>query len=220
MHTRTALTMATRIRASIRLAAAALGIAALTAGCATTAPRLDAFVAPPPGSTWTVARTDSGSFGSATTRVTTTRGEQTWQGERVISFESPGFTQLLRADGQLAAFMNGDKPIVSFEPNLGMAYPLEVGKTRTSQHQVTLYPSKRVVPMRVTQKVEAYETVTVPAGTFKAFRVAWNEDNGNENVYWISSELGIVVKSVLTRTAKSAAGPGRRVNELVAQTVK
>lgn len=220
MQQRTALPTVTAFLASMRLAIAAVVTAALAVGCATVAPRLDAFVAPPLGSTWTVARTDSGSFGSATSQVTTRRGEQVWQGQRVITYEAPGFTQLLRPDGSLVAFVNGDKPMVSFAPDLGMAYPLEVGKATVTHHQVTLYPSKRVVPMQVTQKVEAYETVTVPAGTFKTFRVAWSEDNGNDNVYWVSTELGIVVKSSLTRTAKNSAGPGLRVNELVAYTFK
>lgn len=216
----TALSKADAFRTSVRSVAAALAAAVMAAGCSLMTPRLEAFVVPAPGSTWTVARTDSGSFGSATTQVTTTRGEQLWKGQRVISFESPGFTQLLESDGKLVAFMNGDKPIVSFAPALRIAYPLQAGNTSTTSHEVTIYPSKRVVPMKVTQTVEAYETVTVPAGSFKAFRVAWNEDNGNENVYWISAALGIVVKSVMTRTAKHAAGPGRRVNELVAYSLK
>jgi hypothetical protein len=220
MHQPIALPTPTAFRSFIRLVAGALATALMAAGCAMVTPRDVAYVPPPIGSTWTVARTDSGSFGSATTQVTTTRAEQMWQGQRVISYEAPGFTQLLRADGKLVAFMNGDKPMVSFEPELAIAYPLEVGKAATTDHKVTLYPSMRVVPMQVKQKIEAYESVTVPAGTFKAFRIAWSEDNGNDNVYWVSPDLGIVVKSILTRTSKSAAGPGQRVNELVAHSVK
>lgn len=219
MHQRTALPATTASALRIRSVIAMLGSVLLLGACAVTSPKL-AFVAPPLGSTWTVLRSDSGSFGSSKAEVTTTRGEQVWEGERWMSYEAPGFTQLLRTDGRLAAFMNGDKPIVSFAPELSIAYPLEVGKTSITHHQATLYPSKRVVPLQITQKVEAYETVTVPAGTFKALRVAWTEDNGNENVYWFSQGLGIPVKSIQRRTATSSAGPGQRVNELLSYRIK
>lgn len=191
----------------------------VVSGCAQIT-RAERYVAPPLGSSWVFARSDSGSFGSASSNVTTKRGEQVWQGAHVTSYEAPGFTQLIRDDGKVIAFLNGDKPIMSFEPPLGFVYPLEVGKTFTTEHRVTIYQSRQTVPIQVTQKVEAYEDVTVPAGTFKAYRISWSESVGNENVYWLSPELGFAVKSVVVRTAKFSAGPGRRESELVSETVR
>jgi hypothetical protein len=197
-----------------------LATACLCAGCALPMASGDHYVAPPLGSSWVQSRSDSGSFGTASGKAVTTRGEQDWQGERVISYESPGFTQLLRADGKLVAFKNGDQLLASFDPPVTMAYPLEVGKTTVTSHQVTVYPSRKVFPLQVTQKVEAAEEVTVPAGTFKTFRIRWTESNGNDNTYWQCPELGFSVKTVLTRTAAHSAGIGRRESELLSQTVR
>jgi hypothetical protein len=153
-------------------------------------------------------------------QVTTRRGEQVWQGEHVASFDEPGFTQILRDNGNLIAFLNGGKPVATFDPEVGFARPFEVGKTVVTNHRVTVPGRTEPLQLQVTQKVEAYEDVTVPAGTFKAYRISWSESTGVENTYWVSPELGITVKSILTRTAKFPAGPGRRENELVAQTIK
>jgi hypothetical protein len=200
-------------------ASVAVALTLVLSGCASVTPKTANYVVPPLGSSWVVARSDSGSFGSTSSQVAVKRGEQMWQGEAVTTLATPGFTQLLKADGKLVAFLSGDKPMASFDPAPGFAYPLEVGKTLTTNHSVTLYPSKKVVPMEVIQKVEAFEDVSVPAGTFKAFRISWIENNGNENTYWINPETGITVKSILTRTAKSPSGPGKRESQLLSQNI-
>ena len=166
----------------MQLASVSVAFSIVLGGCATIAPKTGSYVVPPLGSTWVVARSDSGSFGATSSQVTTKRGEQTWQGMPVTTMETPGLNTLLNDKGGVAAFMAGDKPIFSFDPAPGFAYPLEVGKTMTTEHQITVYPSKKIFPMQVTQKVEAYEDVTVPAGTFKAFRISWSESIGNENI--------------------------------------
>ena len=202
-----------------QLACTSVAFAIVLGGCATTTPKTGNYVVPPIGSTWVTARTDSGSYGSSSSQVTTKRGEQTWQGLHVTTLETAPINSLFNDKGGIVAFANGDKPIFSFDPAPGFAYPLEVGKTLTSDHQITIYPSMKVVPMQVVQKVEALEDVTVPAGTFKAFRIKWSESIGNENVYWINPETGITVKSSLTRTAKFSAGPGTRESQLVSQNI-
>ena len=85
---------------------------------------------------------------------------------------------------------------------------------------MTIHATNQTIPYQITQKVEAYEDITVPAGTFKAFKVSTSSTLGEENVNWFSPELGIFVKSINTRTAKSAAGPGTRETEIVSQTIK
>ena len=200
-------------------AGASLAMTLVLGGCAQMTPSPAKYVVPPLGSSWVSERSDSGSFGSTSSQVTTRRGEQTWQGERVTTMETAGFAALLNDKGGVVAFASGDKPVFSFDPAPGFVYPLEVGKTLTTDHQVTSYPSKRSGPMQVIQKVEAYEDVTVPAGTFKAFRISWSESIGNENTYWISPETGITVKSILVRTAKWGSGPGKRESQLVSQSL-
>lgn len=208
------------ISLKLQMASAGLAVALVSGGCAMMTPKAEQHVAPPLGSTWVLARSDSGSYGSKKEQVSNKRGERMWNGEHVITFESPGFAMLTHDNGRLVAFVSGNKTLVSFEPDLGFDRPLEVGHTSTTNYRMTIPGREQTVPLQVTQKVEAYEDVTVPAGTFKAFRVSWSESVGNENVYWISPELGITVKSILVRTAKNSAGPGRRENELVSQNIQ
>jgi hypothetical protein len=85
---------------------------------------------------------------------------------------------------------------------------------------VTNHSTNKSIPAQFIFKVEAYEDVTVPAGTFKAFKVSSSSTLGQEDVNWFSPELGIYVKSINVRTAKNAAGPGRRGSELISQTMK
>ena len=203
----------------MQLASVSVAFSIVLGGCATIAPKTGSYVVPPLGSTWVVARSDSGSFGATSSQIASKRGEQTWQGQKLSALEAPGFTQLLNDKGAIVAMMNGDKPLASFDPPLGFAYPLEVGKSLSSTHNVTIFPSMKTTPLQVTQKVEAYEDVTLPAGTFKAFKISWSESNGNENTYWVSPELGITVKSILIRTGKWSTGEGRRENQLVSQNI-
>ena len=203
----------------MQLASVSVAFSIVLGGCATIAPKTGSYVVPPLGSTWVVARSDSGSFSATSSQIASKRGEQTWQGQKLSALEAPGFTQLLNDKGAIVAMMNGDKPLASFDPPLGFAYPLEVGKSLSSTHNVTIFPSMKITPLQVTQKVEAYEEVTLPAGTFKAFKISWSESNGNENTYWVSPELGITVKSILIRTGKWSTGEGRRENQLVSQNI-
>ena len=200
-------------------ASASVVMALMLGGCAQMPPKAANYVVPPLGSTWVTARSDSGSFGSTTSQIANKLGEQTWQGQKLTALQAPGFAQLLNDKGAIVAMMSGDKPLASFDPPLGFAYPLEVGKSLSSTHNVTIFPSMKTTPLQVTQKVEAYEDVTLPAGTFKAFKISWSESNGNENTYWVSPELGITVKSILIRTGKWSTGEGKRENQLVSQNI-
>jgi hypothetical protein len=211
--------MNNRFRMKRQFAGAVVALTLALGGCAPMTPKSAGYFVPPLGSTWIMLRSDNGSFGSTTSQIANKRGEQTWQGQKLTTLEAPGFSQLLNDKGAIVAMMSGDKPLASFDPPLGFAYPLEVGKSLSSTHNVTIFPSMKITPLQVTQKVEAYEDVTLPAGTFKAFKISWSESNGNENTYWVSPELGISVKSILVRTAKWSTGEGRRENQLVSQNI-
>jgi hypothetical protein len=205
----------------LKMASAGLAVALVSGGCAMMAPKAERYVAPPLGSTWVQARRDSGSFGSSNVQVSWRRGERMWQGQQVIAFESPESAILAASNsGYWLGIVRGDKPLITWEPGLSWDWPLEVGKTWTKNYNMTIHAAKRTVPFQTTQKVEAYEDVTVPAGTFKAFKISTSSTLGEENVQWFSPELGIFVKSINTRTAKNAAGPGRRETEIVSHTIK
>jgi hypothetical protein len=70
-------------------AAPSLAAAMVMSGCAMMAPKADRYVAPPLGSTWESMRRDAGSYGTGSVKVFGRRGERTYQGEQVLTFESP-----------------------------------------------------------------------------------------------------------------------------------
>lgn len=211
-------------RFSLTVKAAVTGMAAslLIAGCAMMQPKAERYMAPPLGSTWVTNRSDTGSFGSSNRQIQGKRGERMWQGRQVITFEGADGTIIALPDGTGAwvGIFKGDTPLVTFDPPAGWQWPLEVGKTWNRSHTMTMHGAKRSVPVQQTQKVEAYEEVTVPAGTFKTFKVRTTDNIGNDNVVWFSPDLGLFVKQTLRRTDKHPAGPGTRETELVSQTIK
>lgn len=146
------------------------------------------------------------------------RGEQMWQGQKVIAYQNPQFAILADLDGNWIGVVSGDKPMWTWDPPLNWEYPLELGKTWTHNSRLTNYARSQTTPFKYTQKVEAYEDVTVPAGTFKAFKISTSDTLGNENVQWFSPQLRIFVKQAMTRTAKHAAGAGKQESELVSYT--
>jgi hypothetical protein len=84
---------------------------------------------------------------------------------------------------------------------------------------MTVIAKNQVFPFDATYKIEAYEDVTVPAGTFKAFKISFSS-MGSQDLYWFVPEFGIFAKQSLRRTDKSGYGPGTREVELVFQSIK
>jgi hypothetical protein len=114
-----------------------------------------------------------------------------------------------KATGGLTAIVHEGKEIFAFSPALGLLFPLWVGKSWTSTHifrTYNEYEGQQTFPNVVWRgKVSAYEEVTVPAGTFKAFKV---EGAGtlptvgdNRVVWWYAPELHITVKHIRDRLA-------------------
>jgi len=201
------------------LAFALLALALMSVGCAT-APRYERYVPPPLGSTFTFSRSNTGSFGSGTEKATWTAAERTWEGKRMTALGIPGGVGLFNADGnQVAVLGPDDKPILSYDPPIGYDYPLEVGKTSTKSYRVTVHATKQTMPFDWTWKVEAYGDVTVPAGTFKAFKISTSDTFGQEQTGWMIPELGVWGKRSDSRTAKYPSGAGMREIELLSYTL-
>lgn len=190
-------------------AAAILSLAVLAA-CAT-APRLERYTAMPAGSTYTQVNLDTGSFGNGRSEVSGTIVAREWQGQQVVGFQGPQGMLVLKPSGEWLAQLAADgRTMVSWDPPLNWEYPIEVGKSWTKQYTVRLHAQNRTVPYESRQTVEAYEEVTVPAGTFKAFKVRTVTTLGDDNVIWFSPEHGMFVKAMLRRTDKHMQGPGTR----------
>jgi hypothetical protein len=201
------------------LAIAVLALALVSGGCAI-APKAERWVGPPLGTTYTLTRTDSGSYGSGTSQITIKVNESMWEGKQVKAFASPEGVLLLNADAAWIAVLGpDDKPMVTWDPPIGPEFPLEVGKTWTKSYRATAHAVKQTFPFDSAWKIEAYEDVTLPAGTFKAFKIGYSDTLGNESMMWYMPELGFVAKRIDKRTAKYRAGPGTRESELISYTI-
>jgi len=201
-------------------AAVGLGATLLAGGCALIEPTASAFDPPPPGSTFTRAENNTGSFGKGRREVKVTVGERAWKGMDVVAFSSAQGAVLLSRNGRLVAFVSpADKPLVTWDPpeeGHGPRFPLTVGKTWTESARMTM-PNGKVVPHENACTVEGREEVTVPAGTFMTFKIHCTSPRGLEITQWYAPELGLNVKQTQRRSAANPfGGAGTRDEEIVA----
>jgi hypothetical protein len=174
-----------------------------------------------PGTTYVQQVRNTGSFGkqNVENRIRVA-GERMWQGRKAFVYENTttGMSTITDADtGRWIAFARGDTPISSFDPPVGYNYPLSVGDSWSSKHRFTDHVKKQGNDFVGTWKVEAFEDVTVPAGTFKAYKVVYSSTTGLDQIDWWSPEIGLPVKRSIHRSAKHAAGVGTSEMELVSR---
>lgn len=104
----------------------------------------------------------------------------------------------LSKDLSLAKVRRPDGAAIEFEPPPRVTWPLEVGKSGYSIGRWSTPQGRGSIT--ISWKVEAYEDVTVAAGTFKAFRVtyAWQAGPNRERLEmstWYAPEVRQIVKS-------------------------
>jgi hypothetical protein len=169
------------------------------------------------GSSWTVNYRATGSFGSVSDqRTAVVLPNRIWQGRAVRAIEGKNFTTLSDpATGAWIAQVRGTSPIISWDPALGYEWPMTVGKTWKSKHRVMVHATKQTIDIESRWMVESYGDVTVPAGTFKAFKVTYSDNIGNEVVNWWSPQVQGNAKTRTVRTSKHRAGAGTIDTELV-----
>jgi hypothetical protein len=171
-----------------------------------------AFAAP--GSEWSYVRKDSGSYGDGMSQVTwKSLPMQNYQGRPHYAYEGPEVTLL-------AAQMKAGKPDVSWDPPLNFYHwPVWVGESWSTPYKVTNHATNQTKDMRAWYTVEDQQTVHVPAGSFKTFRILYSTDTIWGHIWW-SPELGITVKSRLERISADPAGAGVRESDLLRQSLK
>lgn len=198
---------------------ASLVSALLAGGCAGTPPRAERYIPPPMGSTWTYAVTNTGSYGSGTGNLTVRMGEATFEGRKVLSYQNPMQHQLQDNNSGLLAITNPAGEVqMRYDPPVAFEWPLEVGKTWHGNYVLTLVAAGgQKVPFSADWKVEAYEDVTVPAGTFKAWRVSYADSVGEKHTIWaVPEKMGVFAKRTQERAATYAqGGTGTRTLELL-----
>ena len=203
------------------LAAGSMAAATLLGGCGLLEPKAERYAAPPVGMTYARDIRSTGSYGNSYREDSRYVGERTWQGRTLLAHErSNGQVTMVDTNGGWVGQFKDGSPLFTFDPPLSVGYPIHVGKTTSKDIRMTLHAQNRVVPFSATWKVEAYEDVQVPAGTFKAFRIAYQDTNGVTSVTWVSPEDGLFVKFNNSRSAKHPAGPGTQEGELVSLGAK
>lgn len=196
-------------------AASVLGL--LTA-CAM-APMMERSNVPPQGASWRHALTLTGSYGKGNHVAQTTMGMGSWQGQSLRAMQGQPNTTFVNPDGCWVGIAVKGKPTFSFDPPICYRFPIAVGNAWSDKRRLTIIPAKRTVNLESHWKVEAYEEVSVPAGTFGAYRITYSDNNGTDRVDWFSPDLGIWVKSSVKRSAKNPSGPGTMESVLVSQTI-
>lgn len=210
--------MNSSLNMKLQVAIAGIAVALLSGGCAMVPQANLEFASP--GSTRTFNYRATGSFGSVTDqRTNVVLPMRDWEGRRVRALEGKDFTTLGDpATGGWIAQVKGTRPLLTWNPPLAWEWPLTVGKTWTRKHHVTVHAIKRTVDIESKWIVESYEDVTVPAGTFKAFKVQYSDNVGNQNVTWYSPQILANAKIKSVRTSKHRAGVGTIDMELVSYT--
>ncbi len=92
----------------------------------------------------------------------------------------------LGKDLTVAKILRGQTVEVEIEPPPRLNWPLEVGKWGVSSGTWRSPDLPHAVPIKVTWKVEGYESVNTPAGTFQAFRISQSfQPEGFTSVYHV-----------------------------------
>lgn len=204
------------LKSSVIATLAALGLV----GCATFEPTAAQYAPPAVGTSWEVSQKSTGSYGSDARLRVARVANMTWQGKEVVVYRGPQTQTLLDpVTGRWLAITRIDgAPVMTFDPPMGWDHPVKVGNQYKTRQKVTMHALNRTVEFDQTCNVLAYEKVSVPAGTYDAFRVRCTTTAGHDETHWMAPALGIFIKQQLARSAANPSGPGTQDNELLAFT--
>lgn len=181
------------------------------------------FVSQPDGTVTTYQRTSQGSYGNFSGPVRWTQTRRDWNGRNWVAQDGgpAGITLHDPARHTLVANLNpAGQPLYSYDPPVGYEWPLVVGKTWSVVYGLTTYARPATMSMTLNFKVEALEDVTVPAGTFKAFKVVSTDNLGEVQQVWTTPSLGLAtVKRINDRPASHPLGAGHLEGLLVSRVL-
>ncbi len=202
---------------SARTAAYFAVLAATLGGCAATAPSVEAWKPAPVGASWAAIQRNTGSYGKDTQTVSTRLADRTWNGSPVMTIKTATGTLLQQpTNGRWLAFLGpDDKPVVTFDPPAGWDSPIAVGSSWKRTQKMTYVSSGKTLEYEWSCTVPAYEKVTVPAGTFDAFRVECTSSLDSQDTYWVTAAVHPFLKTKLVRGPKHPNGPGTQETELL-----
>ena len=117
------------------------------------------------------------------------------------------------------AQMRGGKAVATYDPGEAVYdWPLAVGKAWTAKYRYLNHATGQATDVQFEVKVESYEKVDTPAGSFDAYRISMTSPTA-KLTRWYSPVLGILVKDRFERTAANRLGTGTRESVLLSQHI-
>ena len=112
------------------------------------------------------------------------------------------------------------KEVSSTMPHDGtFSWPLYVGKTWTATYTFNnRLQGMTVGPVNVEYRATAYEDVTVPAGSWKAFKIESEAASSAFSTIWYAPEIKLIVKRINETTVGNPMGRTKLVYEIIDYT--
>lgn len=199
-----------------------LACLSLLAACTTPPPLAQRMEPSAEGTVMVFHRQSSGSLGDYDGNVVWQLHDARWNGKKVNALMSPQMGgQILEpeSEGLIATLDRSGDLVYSFDPPVAFEWPLEVGKRWQSQHTMTFHSTGRSIPLFMNWAVESYGDVTVPAGTFKAYKLIWSDSLGDVETRWVAPQQGIgTLKRSVIRMPAHPLGPGQLDAEMLSRT--
>lgn len=194
----------------------------LLSACSTPPPLAHKMAPTAAGTVLVFYRQSSGSLGDFEGNVVWQLHEAQWNGQKVDALMSPQMGgQVLEpeSDGLMATLDHSGELVYSFDPPVAYEWPLEVGKRWQSQHTMIFHDTGRSIPVFMNWAVESYGDVTVPAGTFKAYKLTWSDSLGEVETRWVAPQWGIgTLKRQVLRWPAHPLGAGQLDAQLLSRT--
>ena len=206
------------MHATTRTAMCWAAFAAILGGCATSAPPVGMWTPAPVGMSWAAMQRNTGSFGKDVQTATTRVADMDWKGSPAVALKTATGGILLQqpADGRWLAFLATDgKPVTTFDPPAGWTLPIAVGSHWKEPRKVNFLSSGKTREYEWNCTVPAYEKVTVPAGTFDAYRVECTSSLDAQDTFWVSPAVHPFLKTKAIRGPKHPDGVGTQETELL-----
>lgn len=198
---------------------AMLGLSA----CSTPAPSAQKMESSPEGTVTIYHRQSSGSLGEYDGSVVWQVHDARWQGQPVqahMSAQAGGQIVEPQTNGLIAVLDRMGELQFSFDPPIAFDWPLQVGKRWQSEHTMTFHSTGKSIPLFMDWAVESYGDITVPAGTFKAYKLVWSDGLGDVETRWVAPQQGIgTLKRSVMRMPSHPLGPGQLDAELLSRTL-
>jgi hypothetical protein len=119
---------------------------------------------------------------------------------------------------RMATIVNGKETETVSPDEDALSWPLWVGKSWNASG--TMEGGLPLTNWGYYRKVTAYEAVTVPSGTFQAFRIesspGQNIDPGFHLTQWYAPSVAYYVKTVLSLSGRALAGAMTTTTEMAA----